>query len=452
MLFEKRPRVLMSKRLARVAPRSALAYRGSMAAARKPKTASPDAAPYDVIIVGGGFVGGTLALTLAKQAPKGFRIALVDAAPPSSGKSVRKDPRGLALSAATKNLFEAIGLWPAVEKNAQPIRSIEITDSPLNASLRPHLLGFDDEMKSGEPDAYLVEAGELLRAVCDAVAKEKRINCFAPETVSEFDIDGFGVRVHLASDATLKGQLLVAADGKRSGLRQRAGIKTIGWAYPQAGIVATVAHERPHHGKAVQHFLPAGPFAILPLNGDRSSIVWSEEPERAQQLMAGSEDAFVAELTRRFGHRLGEITLDGPRQSFPLELQIARAFVADRLALVGDAAHAVHPLAGQGLNIGMRDVAALAETVVETARLGLDIGSLTTLERYQRWRRFDSAFSATVMDGINRLFSNDNVSLRGVRALGLGLVDRAPRLKRFLVREAAGGTGDVPRLLKGEGL
>jgi 2-octaprenyl-6-methoxyphenol hydroxylase len=423
-----------------------------MAAARKPKTPSRGADPYDVIIVGGGFVGGTLALTLAKQAPKGFRIALVDAAPPSTGKSARKDPRGLALSAATKSLLEAIELWPVLGPNAQPIRSIEITDSPLNASLRPHLLGFGDEMTSGEPDAYLVDAGDLLRAVCDAVAKEKRIDCFAPETVSEFDVDGFGVRVHLASDSTLKSRLLVAADGKRSGLRQRAGIKTIGWAYPQVGIVATVAHERPHHGKAVQHFLPAGPFAILPLTGNRSSIVWSEDPERAKELMAGSEDAFVAELTRRFGHRLGEIALEGPHQSFPLELQIARSFIADRLALVGDAAHAVHPLAGQGLNIGIRDVAALAETLVETARLGLDIGSSITLERYQRWRRFDSAFSATVMDGINRLFSNDSAPLRAIRDLGLGLVDRAPGLKRFLVREAAGGTGDVPRLLKGEGL
>ena len=427
-----------------------------MAPARKPKTASRDAANYDVIIAGGGFVGGTLALTLARLAPKGFRIALVDIAPPRTGngasKGAPKDARGLALSAATKSLLDAIGLWPALGPNAQPIRAIEITDSPLNASLRPHLLGFDEEMKSGEPGAYLVEAGDLHRAVSDAVAKEKAIDCFLPESVGDFDTDAFGVRVHLASGKTLQGRLLVGADGKRSGLRQRAGIKCIGWAYPQVGIVATVAHERPHHGKAVQHFLPAGPFAILPLKGNRSSIVWTEEKARGQELMAGSEDAFVAELTSRFGHRLGKIALEGPRQSFPLEFQMARSFVADRLALVGDAAHAVHPLAGQGLNIGIRDVAALVETVVETARLGLDIGSSTTLERYQRWRRFDSAFSGTVMDGLNRLFSNDSVPLRAIRDLGLGLVDRAPGLKRFLVREAAGGTGDVPRLLKGEGL
>ena len=218
------------------------------------------------------------------------------------------------------------------------------------------------------------------------------------------------------------------------------------------GIVATVAHERPHHGNAVQHFLPAGPFAILPLKGNRSSIVWTEEKAKGQELMAGSDEAFTSELTRRFGHRLGTITLEGPRQSFPLEFQMARSFVGDRLALIGDAAHVVHPLAGQGLNIGLRDVAALTETIVDTLRLGLDIGSATTLERYQRWRRFDSAFSGTVMDGMNRLFSNDSAPLRAIRDLGLGLVDRAPGLKRFLVREAAGATGDVPRLMKGEGL
>jgi 2-octaprenyl-6-methoxyphenol hydroxylase len=202
----------------------------------------------------------------------------------------------------------------------------------------------------------------------------------------------------------------------------------------------------------VQHFLPAGPFAILPLRGNRSSIVWTEEKARGEAIMATNEADFVAELIKRFGHRLGEIVLAGPRQSFPLDLQIARSFVADRLALIGDAAHVVHPLAGQGLNIGMRDVAALAETIVESTRLGLDIGGTAQLERYERWRRFDSAFSAAVMDGLNRLFSNDSVPLRALRDLGLGLVDRAPLVKRFLVREAAGATGNVPRLLRGESL
>jgi 2-octaprenyl-6-methoxyphenol hydroxylase len=407
---------------------------------------------HDAIIAGGGFAGGTLALALAAFAPKGFRLALVDAAPRQQNSDTPRDARGLALSAATKSLLDAVGLWPVLAPKAQPIRAIEISDSPLNASLRPHLLGFDEEMKTGDPGAYLVEAGDLQAAVQAAVAGEPAIDLFAPESVVDFTADGFGVRANLSGGGTLHGRLLVAADGKRSKLRERAGIKSIGWSYPQVGIVATVAHERPHHGRAVQHFLPAGPFAILPLAGSRSSIVWTEETEKGQALMAVSESEFIAELTRRFGHRLGAITLESPPQSFPLSFQMARSFIGDRLALVGDAAHAVHPLAGQGLNIGMRDVAALAETIVETQRLGLDIGAATTLDRYQRWRRFDSAFSGTVMDGLNRLFSNDSVPLRAIRDLGLGLVDRAPGLKRFLVREAAGKTGDVPRLLKGEGL
>lgn len=418
-----------------------------MAAARKSKPAGKS---YEVIIAGGGFTGGTLALALAKLGPKNLRVALVDSAPGNADQ--RKDARGLALSAATMRLLDAVGVWPQLAPNAQAITSIDITDSPLNASLRPHFLGFDDEMKTREPSACLVEAGDLLHAISTAVAKQKTIDVFAADSVEAYETDAFCLRATLASGKTLRAPLLVAADGKRSKVRERAGIKTIGWSYPQVGIVATVAHERPHDGTAVQHFLPAGPFAMLPLKGNRSSIVWTEEKAKGDALMGANDNAFTAELTRRFGHRLGAITLEGPRQSFPLTFQIARAFVADRIALIGDAAHVVHPLAGQGLNIGVRDVAALTEIIVEALRLGLDIGSAPVLERYQRWRRFDSAFSGTVMDALNRLFSNDSAPLRAIRDLGLGLVDRAPTLKRFLVREAAGGTGNVPRLLKGEAL
>ena len=408
-------------------------------------------AKYDVVIAGGGFAGCTLALTLARLAPSGLRVALVDTAA-SGVHAAATDPRGLALSAAAKSLLEASGLWAALAPKAQPMSAIDITDSPLNANLRPHVLGFDQEMTAGTPRAYLVEAGDLHCAIANAVAAEGVIDIFSRDSISDYEADAFFVRVQLASGKTLQASLLVAADGKRSSIRERAGIKCVGWSYPQIGIVATVAHERPHHGRAVQHFLPAGPFAILPLTGNRSSIVWTEERARAEALMNGSDEAFVAELTRRFGHRLGAVTLDGPRQAFPLEFQMARSFIGDRLALIGDAAHVVHPLAGQGLNIGLRDVAALAETIVDGFRLGLDIGTSPILERYQRWRRFDSAFSATVMDGLNRLFSNESAPLRTIRDLGLGLVDRAPSLKRFLVREAAGATGHVPRLMKGEAL
>lgn len=401
---------------------------------------------FNAVIAGGGFVGRALALALAKYAPDGFRIALVDAEP---ADAARDDARASALSASSRNLLTALGVWPALEANAQAITSIEITDSPLNAALRPHLLGFEAELKPGVI-AFMVENRDLHRALVDAVREMDAIELLAPQTATDYRADGFRAAVTLGDGSEIEAPLLVAADGKRSRLRERAGIECVGWSYPQAGIVTTVAHSKPHGGKAVQHFLPAGPFAILPLKGDRSSIVWSEERERAREILDGDDAAFLAELTKRFGVRLGEIAVAGPVQSFPLDFQLVRSFIADRLALVGDAAHAVHPLAGQGLNIGLRDVAALTETVVEAARLGLDIGSAPVLERYERWRRFDSVFSATAMDGLNRLFSSDSAPLRALRDLGLGLVDRAPALKRFFVQEAAGTTGTVPRLLKGE--
>ena len=403
---------------------------------------------FDVAIAGGGLAGRSLALALAKLAPPGFRIALVDAEPVQGSGD---DARALALTAATRNLLSALDLWHALAPSAQAIEAIEITDSPLDAALRPHFLGFDAELKDGGATAPYRRARRPHAACLPPPWREPMPSTlFAPDSVTDYAADAFKVVVTLGTGKTIEAALLVAADGKRSRLRERAGIKCVGWSYPQIGIVATVAHARPHHGKAVQHFLPSGPFAMLPLQGNRCSIVWTEEKARGEGIMALDEAGFLAELTKRFGWRLGEISLAGPRQSFPLDMQIARAFVADRLALIGDAAHVVHPLAGQGLNIGMRDVAALAETIVEATRLGLDIGSPATLERYSRWRRFDSAFSAAVMDGLNRLFSNDSAPLRTLRDLGLGLVDRAPPLKRFLVSEAAGATGTLPRLLRGQ--
>jgi len=409
------------------------------------KTTSPG--NCDVLIAGGGFVGLAFSVALAKLMGPDFRIALVERLDPSLGQD---DARASALSAGSVHLLEALSVWRGLSEKAQPFISIEITDSPLDAKLRPHLVGFDAELQSGEPGAFMVENADLRRALAEAVLAEPTIEIVAPDNVTGFAATPLAVAATLGSGREIETRLLVAADGKRSRLREQAGIKCVSWSYPQTGIVTTVAHSKPHHGEAVQHFLPSGPFAILPLKGNRSSIVWSEEKASAAEIMAGDEASFLAELTRRFGDHLGAIELAGPRQSFPLDLQIARNFVDKRFVLIGDAAHAVHPLAGQGLNIGMRDVAALAEIIVEGARLGLDIGSPVLLERYQRWRRFDSALSATAMDGLNRLFSNDSAPLRALRDLGLGLVDHAPPLKRFFVREAAGLTGEVPRLLKGE--
>jgi 2-octaprenyl-6-methoxyphenol hydroxylase len=404
---------------------------------------------FDTIIGGGGFAGLSLALALVQNAPAGFRVALVDPAPESAGS---KDRRASALSAASRNLLTAIGVWPAVAAQAQPIESIEITDSPLNAALRPHLLGFKTALGGGEPSAFVIENAPLLQALAEAVAAEARIVRSQPDSVQGIEADAFAITATLAGGDEPRARLLVAADGRKSRLRERAGIKCVGWSYPQIGMVTTVAHAKPHGGRAIQHFLPEGPFAILPLTGNRSSIVWSEDTERGEAIMRAEDPEFLLELGKRFGPKLGEIALAGPRQSFPLEMHLARRYAADRLALIGDAAHGVHPLAGQGLNIAFRDVAALAETLVEGARLGLDPGSPVVLERYERWRRFDSAFSAVTMDGLNRLFSNDNAPLRALRDLGLGLVERAPSLKGFFVKEAAGLSGAVPRLLKGEAL
>jgi 2-octaprenyl-6-methoxyphenol hydroxylase len=271
-----------------------------------------------------------------------------------------------------------------------------------------------------------------------------------PTAVAGFDLAANRIDVRLADGDTLAARLLVAADGAHSKIRERAGIASHGWNYDQSAIVTTVAHERDHRGRAEEHFLPAGPFAILPLTGRRSSIVWTEDAREAERIVALADEDFHTELERRFGLHLGEIEAVGPRRVHPLGLSVARAFIADRIALAGDAAHVIHPIAGQGLNMGLKDVAALAEVVVDAARLGLDPGSLAVLERYQRWRRFDTMAMGVATDGLNRLFSNRSDVLRVARDVGLGLVDRVPALKHFFIREAAGLVGEVPKLLKGE--
>jgi 2-octaprenyl-6-methoxyphenol hydroxylase len=325
-----------------------------------------------------------------------------------------------------------------------------VTDSRTRDTVRPVFLTFATAMEDGETAAHLVPDATVVAALARA-ARDARVRLVAGDAVTDFTVTNGHVRAETRRGAAFNARLLVAADGARSRLRELAGIDTVGWSYGQSGIVATVAHDKPHGGRAEEHFLPGGPFAILPLKGNRSSLVWTEASEVAERLV-GDRVAFQVELERRFGHRLGSVrVLDEPR-AFPLGLRIARTFVKERFALVGDAAHAIHPIAGQGLNLGFRDVAALAETIVEAHRLGLDIGALTTLERYQRWRRYDTVEMGLVTDGLNRLFSSDNPALRIIRDVGLGLVDRLPPLKRLFIAEAAGEAGDPPRLLKGEAI
>jgi 2-octaprenyl-6-methoxyphenol hydroxylase len=325
-----------------------------------------------------------------------------------------------------------------------------VTDSKLDDTVRPTFLTFGGEVEEGEPFAHMVENRYLIDAL---VAKAKALGIDLRATaVTGFEHARNAIVVTLADGATLPARLLVGADGARSVIREQAGIVTHGWNYGQSAIVTTVGHERDHEGRAEEHFLPAGPFAILPLTGKRSSIVWTESTKEAERIVALPDDEFHDELEKRFGLQLGEIEAIGPRRAFPLGLHTARSFIAERLALVGDAAHVIHPIAGQGLNMGLRDVAALAEAVADAARLGLDIGSSEVLERYQRWRRFDTMTMSVATDGLNRLFSNRSDVLRLVRDIGLGLVERAPALKRLFIREAAGFTGEVPKLMRGEAL
>jgi len=352
-------------------------------------------------------------------------------------------------------MFETLGVWDAVADEAQPILDMVVTDSKLKDAVRPVFLTFAGEVEPGQPFAHMIENAPLNAALA-AKARGEGIELRAIP-VTQFDNDGPRIAVSFADGGGVSASLLVAADGARSRLREQAGIATHGWSYGQSAIVTTVAHERPHNGRAEEHFLPAGPFAILPLKnnaslGNRSSLVWTETDAEAARIIALPDAEFHGELERRFGLRLGDIAGVGARRAYPLGLFIARSFVGDRIALVGDAAHVIHPIAGQGLNMGLRDVAALAEAIVDAARLGLDVGGADVLERYQRWRRFDTLAMGIATDGLNRLFSNESDVLRLMRDVGLGLVDRMPALKSFFIREAAGVTGEVPKLLRGEAL
>lgn len=404
-------------------------------------------AQRSIVIGGGAFAGLALALALRQGLGADTPIVVAD---PAFATKPSRDQRATAIVAACRRLFEAVGAWDAVAANAQPILDMVVTDSKLEDATRPVFLTFAGHVEPGEPFAHMVENRHLIDVLV-ARAEAEGIDLRAA-AVTTFDSRADCVDVVLSDNATIEASLLVAADGARSKLRERAGIATHGWDYDQSGIVVTVGHERDHQGRAEEHFLPAGPFAILPLTGQRSSLVWTEKRSEAGRIVALGDEEFHAELERRFGLHLGEIkTLDKPR-SFPLGYFVARSFIGERLALVGDAAHVIHPIAGQGLNMGLKDVAALAETIVDAARLGMDFGQQDVLERYQRWRRFDTMAMGAATNALNLLFSNKSTVLRSVRDIGLGLVDRLPPLKGAFIRQAAGLSGEIPRLLKGEAL
>jgi 2-octaprenyl-6-methoxyphenol hydroxylase len=403
--------------------------------------------PSDVVIGGAGFAGLALAIALRQGLGETFSVTVAD---PALGAAKSNDLRASAIAAAARRLFEAIEVWDQVAADAQPILDMVVTDSKLDDAVRPAFLTFGGEVEEGEPFAHMVENRHVIDALVKK-AKDLGVDLRAT-SVTGFANERNSVEVQLANGDSVAARLLVGADGARSAIREQAGIANHGWHYDQKAIVTTVSHEREHNGRAEEHFLPAGPFATLPLTGKRCSIVWTERADEADRLVALPDPEFHAELEKRFGLQLGDIEVTGPRRAFPLGLFTARSFIAERLALVGDAAHVIHPIAGQGLNMGLRDVAALAEAVADAARLGLDPGAPDVLERYQRWRRFDTMTMGIATDGLNRLFSNKSDALRLFRDIGLGVVERLPALKRVFIREAAGFTGDVPKLLRGEAL
>lgn len=400
----------------------------------------------DILIIGGGLNGPALALALAQG---GMTVTVVDALAEATRADDGFDGRAYALALASQRLLQAIGIWDGIAALAQPILGIRASDGRVGQGPAPFFLDFaNGELEEG-PMGFMLEDRHLRHAFFAAMAADPRITQVSGETVVAQAVTPGGITVTLASGRSLSARLLVGCDGRTSGTASRAGITRTGWGYGQTALVCAIGHEKPHNGLAQQFFTPAGPLAILPLPGNRSAIVWSEREDTARAIQALDDDGYLAALRERVGDYLGVLSLAGKRFTYPLNLTLANSFVADRVALVGDAAHGVHPIAGQGLNLGLRDVGALAEVVIEARRRGEDIGALDVLDRYQRWRRFDSTALALGMDTVNRLFSNDNPILRAGRDLGLGLVNAMPGLRRRFIRQAAGLSGDLPRLLQG---
>lgn len=404
-------------------------------------------ASVDVLVAGAGYVGLATALSIARSAPD-LSVVVADAA----SKDVwQNDGRASAIAAAACRMLGELECWESLLPHAQPINEMVVTDSRTSDPVRPVFLTFEGEPENGEPFAHMIPNVEMIRALRRECEKHG-VKIFQSAGVSTFTYgeDNSHVDVELGKGETVTTKLLVACDGVKSRLRDISGIKTVHWDYRQSGIVATIAHERDHEGRALEHFLPAGPFAVLPLTKNRSSIVWTESSQNAERLLNADEFTFDIELEQRFGLKLGDIKVETKPRAYPLGLTLARDFVKPRFALAGDAAHGIHPIAGQGLNLGFKDAAALAQTIVEAHRLGQDFGTIDILEQYQRWRRFDTVQMGVTTDLLNRLFSNDIGPLRALRSFGLGMVDRMPGLKKFFIGQASGLSEGTPRLLRGE--
>jgi len=400
----------------------------------------------DILIVGGGLNGPALALALAQG---GLTVAVIDARPATARADEAFDGRAYALALASVRVLQALGVWRALREVAQPILGIRAGQAQPGQTPSPLFLGFDAaEIEEGAM-GQMIEDRHLYAAFLAAMQREPRLTLHSGAQVVAQEISPEGVQVTLADGSRLRGRLLVGCDGRDSAVAARAGIKRWGHDYGQTALVCALSHTRPHEGIAHQIFLPSGPLAVLPLPGNRVSIVWSERDATARAIQWLDDEGFLSVLRPRLGDLLGDIALEGGRFAYPLKLTVAESFVAPRLALVGDAAHGVHPIAGQGLNLGLRDVAALAEVLILAARRGEDIAASDVLERYQRWRRFDTVRMALGMDAVNALFSNGNPLLGLLRGLGMGAINALPFARRHFIREAAGLNAAQPRLMQG---
>ncbi|MEQ8667309.1 MAG: UbiH/UbiF/VisC/COQ6 family ubiquinone biosynthesis hydroxylase [Rhodospirillales bacterium] len=407
-------------------------------------TKRPSVIDTEVVIVGGGLVGGTLACLLAGV---GVPSVLVDRAPVEAGLDPAFDGRASSIAVSSHRALRSAGLWPALEAVVNPIEDIRVSDGAS-----PLFLHYDHRDVGDEPFGYMIENRHIRHAIAERFGGIADLTVLAPVSIASVERDQTGVALTLADGRTVRARLLVGADGRGSAIREGAGLRVTRWDYDQAGIVCSVRHEKPHSNIAHERFLPSGPFAILPLQNNRASIVWTEKKHLAPTIMALDDRDFAGELRRRFGDFLGEVEPEPKRWSYPLSLQFAERHTDRRLALAGDAAHAMHPIAGQGLNMGLRDAAALAEAVIDARRLGLDIGGGTVLDRYARWRGFDNTLMLGMTDMLNRLFSNDIGPVRAARDIGLAMVNRAGPLKKVFMRHAMGLVGELPRVLRGEPL
>ncbi len=397
----------------------------------------------DVLIVGGGLNGMPMAIALASA---GLKTVVIDRDDPEKQIDAKFDGRVSAIAHCSVNLFKSIGLWDHIE-DKQPMLDIRITDGPSKLFLH-----YDHKQLGDEPFGYMVENRVTRKAIRSRASELDNLILLAPDTLSSLERDQHKVTATTNAGENITARMVIGADGRNSHIQKQAGLKSVGWDYDQSGIVCTVAHQHPHNGVAQERFLSPGPFAILPMTGNRSSLVWTEKRAVAANMMALEDADFLNEMKTRFGDYLGELEIVGPRWSYPLSLHQSESYISERLALIGDAAHGMHPIAGQGLNLGLRDVAALAECIVDAARLGLDIGNATTLESYQRWRRFDGIALLAVTDGLNRLFVNDLPPVTLARDLGLGAVNKMPNLKGLFMEHARGSMGILPRLLQGQPL